>query len=442
MLALNPRLVLLTLIAFPPSVALTQRLKRRGKKLADEFHAIAREGSGAVEQFVAGIRTMRAFNGEELETRNWRRWNQRYSEVRANADLFHNLVRSMPADVINNVVLGMVFGYGAYEVIAGRLSLGSLVAFVAFIPRVYGAIRVLLDTQIDAAQAKSAVEHLDALFGLEPEREGGKTPVIADPAGASVDFRSVSFDYGRGDFNVHALTFHIEPGEFVGIVGTSGGGKTTLFDLLMGFYSPQKGSIAVDGLDLHEWSLASLREAIGLVPQDVFLWNRTLRDNVCYPKEAVAAEAVERAAEAGGISEWIEALPEGYETRGGVHGAGFSGGERQRIAISRAILRQPRLLLLDEATSALDALTELKVRDAIETARQGRTTMVIAHRLATVIHADRILVLAKGRICEAGAPKELLANKGLFYELYQAQKLDLHLSADPIMQERDAQSNG
>jgi ABC-type multidrug transport system fused ATPase/permease subunit len=398
--------------------------------LADEFHAVAREGSGTVEQFVAGIRTVRAFNGGTLEMRNWAHWNQRYTDVRAQADLFHSLVRSLPADVINNVVLGMVFGYGAYEVIAGRLSLGSLVAFVAFVPRVYSSMRVLLDMQIDAAQARSAVDHLDALFALEPERQGGEVPTRLDPAGASVEFRSVSFDYGRGNFTVKDLTFRVEPGEFIGIVGTSGGGKTTLFDLLMGFYSPQEGSIAVDGLDLREWSLESLRDAIGWVPQDVFLWNRTLRDNLSYPNESASDDAVKAAASVGGIAEFIASLPEEYRTRVGVQGTGFSGGERQRIAISRAILRRPRLLLLDEATSALDALTEVKVRDAIEAAKEGRTTMVIAHRLATVIHADRVFVLSEGRICEAGAPKQLLANRGLFYELYEAQKLDLHLSFD------------
>ncbi len=211
----------------------------------------------------------------------------------------------------------------------------------------------------------------------------------------------------------------------MGIVGSTGSGKSTIIDLLMGFYLPQAGRILIDGRDLKEWSLGSLRESVGLVTQHVFLWSRTVRENICYPRTDISDDAMIAAANIGQIHAFIETLPERYETVLGVNGAGLSGGERQRLAISRAIVREPRILLLDEATSALDALTEVRVRDAVEGANGQRTTIVVAHRLATVIHADKIIVLEGGRVVEMGAPTDLLAAQGRFYELYHAQRLDI-----------------
>jgi ABC-type multidrug transport system fused ATPase/permease subunit len=238
--------------------------------------------------------------------------------------------------------------------------------------------------------------------------------------GARVAFQGVSFHYSRG-FGVEDLTFEVQPNEFWGIVGPSGGGKTTVIDLLLGFHAPDSGAIAIDGVDIRELSFEALREQVGLVSQDVFLWNASIWDNLVYPERHFTREAVEQAARMAEIGDFIGALPEGYRTIVGERGLALSAGERQRLALARAILRQPRLILLDEATSALDAITELRIRQALDVARAGRTAIVVAHRLATVMPADMILVIDKGRIAERGTPKELLARRGLFFELCEAQ---------------------
>ena len=217
----------------------------------------------------------------------------------------------------------------------------------------------------------------------------------------------MSFDYGRGDFAICEVSFRVRPGEFLGIVGETGGGKSTILDLLLGFYAPQSGRILIDDVDIQDLSLESLRRHIGLVPQDIFLWNSSIFDNIAYPY-AITDDAVAEAAESAILHGFVEALPDKYETFVGGRGLALSGGERQRLAIGRAILKQPSILLLDEATSAIDAVTEIEVQEAISRARSGRTTVAVAHRLATVMSADRIVVLDNGRVVELGTPEELI----------------------------------
>ena len=249
----------------------------------------------------------------------------------------------------------------------------------------------------------------------------GKYP--AGTSGAAIEFSNVCFDYGRDGFGLDDVSFRVAPGAFIGIVGPSGGGKSTVFDLLLRFYEPRSGAIRVDGTDIASLPLPFLRGMVGLVPQDVFLWTDSIYANLVYPSRDVPRERVIEAARAAQLHDFVESLPEGYETHVGERGLALSGGERQRLALCRAILEQPQILLLDEATSALDALTDQKVRTALETARRGRTTIVVAHRLVTVMSADNILVLDEGRLIQEGAPQALLAQPGLFQDLYEAQKL-------------------
>jgi len=239
-----------------------------------------------------------------------------------------------------------------------------------------------------------------------------------------IAFHNVSFSDDRG-FGIRNLSLDIAGGEFIGIVGPTGGGKSTLIDLLLRFYEPESGYIAIDGEDIRTLPLTDLRAQIALIPQDVFLWHATIRENIAYPDSSDDLKAVEEAAKLAEIHDFIQQQPKQYETPVGERGLALSGGERQRIAIARALMKQSRILLLDEATSALDALTEVKIRQAIDRARSGRTTLVIAHRLATVFHADRILVIQNRQLAEAGHPREILRRKGIFYHLYRAQALDV-----------------
>ncbi len=425
MTALSWRLSLLALLAFPFSYLLTRKARGHAESLYSEFSNALEAGQSYLHEVFPGLRTVRAFNAEAHEMGRWQRWIERHWHIKARVTTFHELIRTLLPEFINYAAAGLAFGYGAFEIIQGRLTVGSLVAFVAYLPRSYSVLQALLGTQVNLQEARVNAEKVDALFGLDLSPSGEKVLSDVSSEGATLAFQNVSFDYGRGDFGVEDLTFGVEPGEFIAVVGPSGGGKSTIIDLIMGFYAPRSGTITFDGIDQRHLSLASLRSQIGFVPQDTFLWNDSVSANIHYPGRSADGDRSRQAARAAQIDEFIIGLPDEYETEVGERGMTLSGGERQRLAIARALLQKPRLLLLDEATSALDALTEQKVRGAIDAARQGRTAIVVAHRLVTILQADRILVIDKGRLVETGTLQSLLARRGLFYDLYQAQSFDL-----------------
>ena len=437
MTALHWRLTILALLAFPLSYLLTRKTRRHARTLERNFSNTLEAGQSYLNEFFLGMRTVRAFNAEPYERARWQDWLVKHRSIKARVMAFHELIRIVLPETVNYVAAGLVFGYGAFEIIQGRLTIGSLVAFAAYLPRAYAVLQSLLGTHVNLQEARVNAEKVDALFALPHEPSGLTVLTSGDAsqegssanrpplAGAALAFNNVSFDYGRGDFGARDLTFRIEPGQFVGIVGPSGGGKSTIIDLIMGFYTPQSGTITLDGIDLQELSLTSLRNQIGLVSQDLFFWNDSIDRNINYPRLDEDAGAVTEAARTAQIDEFITGLPRDYRTVIGERGQWLSGGERQRLAIARALRKSPRLLLLDEATSALDALTEQKVRTAFENARDGRTAIVVAHRLSTIFNADRILVIDEGRIAEMGSCSELLRRGGLFSDLYKAQSFDL-----------------
>ncbi len=434
---LHWRLSLVALLAFPLSFLLTRKTRNYTQSLYRDLSNTLESGESYLNEIFPGLRTVRALNAQAHEKDRWREWLTAHRRIKATVSAFHEMIRIVLPESINYVVAGLIFAFGAFEIIQGRLTIGSLVAFAAYLPRAYAVLQTLLGTQVNLQEARINADKVDALFALTREPSGDRAlpsdavsderrPAnVAPPPGAALAFNNVSFDYGRGDFGARDLTFRVEPGEFVGIVGPSGGGKSTIIDLIMGFYTPRSGSIALDGIDLQELSLASLRSQIGLVSQDLFFWNDSISRNINYPRPDEDAGAVSEAARAAQIDEFITGLPRDYRTVIGERGLTLSGGERQRLAIARALRKRPRLLLFDEATSALDALTELKVRTAFEQARAGRTAIVVAHRLSTILAADRILVIDQGRIVETGSREELLTLRGLFHDLYKAQSFDL-----------------
>ena len=486
MFFLNGRLLLVSLIAFPPSYLFARRMQHYAEAMDGELHQSREFAMSYLQDVIPGMRTIRAHTAEPHEKARWLEWIMADWRIKARIAAFRKLVWTLPLDLIQSIAVGLVYGYGAYEVINGRLSIGGLVAFVIYVPRAYIALEGILDGYMSTGQAKAAAERIDSLLALpfedsppiaqdavrglppnaeeaEPETAHGhggfgqaepfgqsstESSLESDgsvhastgsarteksaakyagtdvgPGGAAIEFADVFFDYGRDGFGLEDVSFRIEPGSFVSVVGPSGGGKSTVIDLLLRFYEPRSGAIRVDGTDIAVLPLSHLRGMIGLVPQDVFLWNDSIYANLVYPAREVSRERVIAAAKAAQLHDFVETLPQGYDTQVGEHGLALSGGERQRLALCRAILEHPRILLLDEATSALDALTDRKVRDALETARRGRTTMVVAHRLVTVMHADRILVLDEGRLVQEGTPQELLSQPGLFQDLYEAQRL-------------------
>ena len=433
MFVLNVELAAVFCAALPATYLVTRFLTRYSKEMDRQVNDQGKVSESFLYEVFNAFRTIRMFNGEEHAMRRWAGHMDSLTRIKIRGAALHDIMLTFPNEVINGLVLGVLLGYGAFQVMDGAVTIGSLVAIMAYAPRAYAALRTVLTTYTGTRLIKVSVESLNDLFDLplEPGLRGAldPQPVGGDPqpAGAeppAIELTNVDFSYERG-YEVKDLSLTVNGGEFVGIVGPSGGGKTTIIDLLTRLQEPESGRIAVAGRDIREMSLESLRSQIAVVSQDVFIWNATLAENIAYPETDFRPEMVERAVHSSALEEFIANQPEGLETVAGEGGVALSGGEKQRIALARAFMRDSaRILILDEATSALDALAEEKIRLAVEEARIGRTTIVIAHRLSTIRHADRILVIDGGKLVESGTPRELVERGGIFARMYEAQALD------------------
>ena len=315
----------------------------------------------------------------------------------------------------------IIIWYGGMEVIEGAITSGALIAFLIYVVNLANPVkrlsRVYGNIQRALAAAERVFEVLDTKSDIEEMHGAASLPPIT----GQVSFKDVTFAYNPGHPALRGLSLDVQPGQMIAIVGPSGAGKTTIANLLPRFYDPQEGSIFVDGHDIRSVTLQSLREQIGIVPQETVLFNGSVYDNILYGRLEATEEEVIAAAKAANAHEFVEKLPAGYNTPIGERGSALSGGQRQRIAIARAILKNPRILILDEATSALDTESEKLVQQALDKLMVGRTSFVIAHRLSTVQQADWIVVLAKGRIAEQGTHGELLTKAGLYSKLHQVQ---------------------
>ncbi len=445
MFVLNAELAAVFCAALPATYLVTRYLTRYSKEMDREVNDQGKVSESFLYEVFDAFRTIRMFSGEGHAMKRWAGHMDRFNRIRIRGAALHDIMLTFPNEVINGLVLGVLLGYGAFQAMDGTVTIGSLVAIMAYAPRAYAALRTVLTTYTGTRLIKVSVESLNELFDLplEPGLRGNlslqPTEVDPQPAGVeppagveqtagveppAIEFDHVDFSYDRS-YELKDLSFSVKGGEFVGIVGPSGGGKTTIIDLLTRLQEPESGRITVAGQDLCEISLESLRNQIAVVSQDVFIWNATLAENIAYPDTEYRPEAVERAVRASALEKFIDGQPEGLETVAGEGGVALSGGEKQRIALARAFMRdRSRILILDEATSALDALAEEKIRTAVEEARIGRTTIAIAHRLSTIRHADRILVIDGGKLVESGTPRELVERGGVFARMYDAQALD------------------
>jgi ATP-binding cassette subfamily B protein len=313
----------------------------------------------------------------------------------------------------------VILWVGGRSVFAGEMSGGDLAAFVFYSTVVAGAVGSLSEIMADLQRGSAAIDRIQGLLDTEPAIAAPADPVSLPPAKGAVAFDEVEFRYPtRLDTPaLDSFTLTVEPGETVALVGPSGAGKTTVFQLLLRFYDPQKGAVRMDGIDLRACDPAAARARIAIVPQDPVIFSTSAMDNIRYGRPEATDQEVRAAAIAANAAEFIEALPAAYGTFLGERGVRLSGGQRQRIAIARAILRNPSLLLLDEATSALDAESERAVQQALRPLMRGRTTIVIAHRLATVQSAQRIVVMEQGRIVATGTHGELVRHGGLYSRL-------------------------
>ena len=378
------------------------------------------EVNASLENSIAGIRVARAFTGETEEEKKFAQNNQRYVTVRERsyrvmAEFFSgtNLLTSL----MNVVVLAG----GGYCVYRGVISVGDMVAYMLFINMFVAPIKKLIQFVEMFQNAITGYVRFKELMEVEPEKEEPNAQTLGDVHG-HICFDNVTFHYDEGKEVLSNISIDFPEGKMVAIVGPSGGGKTTLCHLIPRFYELSGGSISIDGHDIREVTRASLRQKIGIVQQDVFLFTGTIFDNIAYGKLGASREEVIEAAKKANIHDYIMSLPEGYDTFVGERGVKLSGGQKQRISIARVFLKNPPILVLDEATSALDNVTENYIQDSLDELCKNRTTIVVAHRLSTIKHADEIIVMDRDGIQERGTHNELLAKEnGIYRELYEAQ---------------------
>ncbi len=437
LLITSPRLTLLVALVIPLVVLPIIVFGRRLRSLSRESQDRVADLSAQAGETLNAIQTVQAYTAEAREAR-------RFGHNAENA--FGTAVRRTRARAsLTALVMLLVFGavnavmwIGGKAVFAGEMSGGELSAFVFYAVIGAAAVGALSEVWGDVQRAAGAAERLMQLLGTEPALAVPANPQrLPARASGQVQFEAVRFAYPArpGSAAINDLSLDIQAGETVAIVGPSGAGKTTLFQLLLRFYDPQGGAIRVDGLDVRRLDPVELRRQIGLVAQEPVIFGASVAENIRYGRPDADEAAVRAAAEAAAAHGFVQALPQGYDTYLGERGVRLSGGQRQRIAIARALLRDPPILLLDEATSALDAESERKVQAALERLMRGRTTLVIAHRLATVQKADRILVMDKGRIVASGRHDSLMREGGLYARLARLQFM--HESLDDAAETAD-----
>ncbi len=419
----SPQLTLLVLLVVPVVLVPILVFGRRVRKLSRESQDRLADVGSYVDESIANIRTVQAFGHEDTDR-------SRFSD--RVEDTFATSVRRIRARAaLTAVVILLVFGaigvilwMGGREVISGGISAGDLSAFIFYAVVVASSVGAISEVIGDLQRAAGATERLFELLDMQPNIAPPASPrKFPETMQARVGFDGVTFAYpSRPDTPaLRDFTLAVAPGETVALVGPSGAGKTTVFQLLLRFYDPGAGRVHLDGLDLREADPADVRAHIGLVPQEPVVFSADAWENIRYSRPDASDEDVRAAAEAASADVFLDALPEGFDTFLGEKGVRLSGGQRQRVAIARAILRDPDVLLLDEATSALDAESERAVQDALAGLMRDRTTLVIAHRLATVMAADRIVVLDEGRVVAEGTHSELVAEGGLYARLAELQ---------------------
>ncbi len=411
----------LTLILFAVLPLMAFCLRRFRKRMRDGFkesRIVVGELNSQIEDSLLGVRVVKSFANEVIEESKFKKGNEKFLSVKSRVYKYMGSHSS-----VNRVFEGLMYIVivvaGAFFLLAEKITAADYIAYLLYISTLLTSIRKIIDFTEQFQRGMTGIERFIEIMDTEPsitDKENAKDLVVSKGA---IDFDNVGFQYSDDtDVILNNINIHIKSGESYALVGPSGGGKTTICNLIPRFYELTEGSIKIDGTDIRDVTLKSLRENIGVVQQDVYLFSGTVYENIEYGKPGASKEEIENAARLAGADEFIKNLPDEYDTYVGERGVKLSGGQKQRISIARVFLKNPKILILDEATSALDNESEFLVQKSLELLAEGRTTITVAHRLTTIKNADKILVITKDGIAESGSHDELIAKNGLYSSMY------------------------
>ncbi|MBQ7761757.1 MAG: ABC transporter ATP-binding protein [Clostridia bacterium] len=417
--SINPWLTLIVFATIPFALLTLIPFKRAMKETFRQNRIKAGEINSQVEDSLLGIRVVKSFVNEDVEQKKFNKGNKEYLSIKKRSYYamggFHSCTR-----LFDGIIYIVVVVAGAVYLLNGGISAADYVAYLLYVTTLIASIRKIVEFTEQFQRGMTGIERFDEIMCLTPEiidKENAKE--LKDVSG-DIEFKDVSFKYeSTSDLVLKNINIKIKAGESIAIVGPSGGGKTTLCSLIPRFYEISDGDITIDGSSISDLTIKSLRENIGTVQQDVYLFSGSIKENIRYGKLNATDEEIEKASRLAGAHEFITNLPDGYDTYVGERGVKLSGGQKQRISIARLFLKNPPILILDEATSSLDNESEYIVQKSLETLAKGRTTLTIAHRLTTIKNADRILVLTESGIEEEGTHEELIAKNGVYTELYK-----------------------
>jgi subfamily B ATP-binding cassette protein MsbA len=416
----------ISLILIPIAAVPLIYFGRKVKKCGVQSQETIGELANFMSESAMGNKIVKAYNMEEFEINKFRQLNHRHFRINAKIALAYSQAGPV-MDIIGGLVAAGLFTVGLHRISQGTLSLGQFIAFLGALFMMYGPIKRLSTAHNDYQQGKAGYDRVRQIINTENPIQDRASALEIKSIRGEVEFKNVSFSY-RPDVPVlKNISFTAKPNELVALVGASGAGKTTIMNLLLRFYEPETGELLIDGKDIRSITLKSLRELIGLVTQDVFLFNDTIQNNIAYGRKKFGPSDIQNAAIVARDADFIAELPLQYDTVVGERGIFLSNGQRQRISIARAVLKKPQILIFDEATSSLDSESEKLIQEAMAEVMKNRTTFIIAHRLSTIIEADRILVIESGEIKETGNHRELLKKRGLYYQLYNLQFPEMNI---------------
>ncbi|KAA0942154.1 ABC transporter ATP-binding protein [Sporosarcina sp. ANT_H38] len=423
MLTMDVPLTLVTLLAFPFYAYSVKHFFGKLRELTGKRSQALADVQSYLHERVAGVSVIKSFALEEEEQQRFDKTNGNFLDKALDHTKW-NAKAFAVVNTITDVAPLLVLAYAGYQVINNDLSVGTMVAFIAYIDRVYNPLRRLVNASTSLTQSFASMDRVFDLMEQEYDITNKPGAKELPPIDGEIEFDNVSFTYEEdGDAVLSGINFTVKPGETVAFVGMSGGGKSTIVGLIPRFHDVTGGAVRIDGHDLRDVNIKSLRDQIGIVLQDTILFSDSVKSNILMGKSDATDEEVIAAAKAANAHDFIETLPLGYDTKVGERGVKLSGGQKQRIAIARVFLKNPPLLILDEATSALDLESEALIQESLERLANERTTLIVAHRLSTITHADKIFVIDSGKLKEMGTHDQLMKLQGIYYGLFQVQIL-------------------